>query len=232
MFDIERVRKLINWYIFLDIGKNDAEIAALMEYEKSYFSQIVNGKKPLTKSFVNKLCSLDKNINKVWISGVGSMLKNDHFLSQTTSEMPQSFMKNSVLKKIGIPRLSNEEVLKFPAITEEDDYENEKFYYTPEWDDQGAHFLIQFSGDYMDPTIQSGDIIVCKKTSKEDPICWGKIYLLSLSNRLQVCRVYPDENNEKQYKIVLDNKSVYPHFFWPKNQIKSIFSVIGLMKML
>lgn len=232
MFDIERVRKLVNWYIFQNFGKNDAEIAELLGYKKSYFSQIVNGKVPLSKPFVQKLCSLDKNINKVWISGVGSMLKNDYFLSENVTDTPNSYVKKGFLRKIGIPLFSKDEVLKYPSISQDDLLDHDKYYYIPEMEDQGASFMIQITGDYMDPNLQSGDIAVCKPFSKADPICWGKIYLIATSNSIQFCRLYPDDHNESQYKIVLDNKDIYPSFLWPKDQVKSIFSVIALLKML
>ena len=63
MFDLQRIRKLINWYIFQEYGKNDAEIAQKLGYTKSSFSQILRGKVPVSKIFVDKLCSLDPNIN-------------------------------------------------------------------------------------------------------------------------------------------------------------------------
>ncbi|HPE40759.1 MAG TPA: LexA family transcriptional regulator [Bacteroidales bacterium] len=232
MFDIERIRKLVKWYIFQNYGKNDAEIAERLGYEKSYFSQIVNGKVPVSKSFVNKLCALDQNINKVWISGVGSMLKNEYFFSENVSEMPHSFVKKGLLKKVGIPLFSKEEVLLFPSISPDDFQKIEKFYYIPEMEDQGAGFVFQVTGNYMEPTLQSGDIIVCKHVTKQDPLCWGKIYLIAISTSIQICRLYPDHVNEKQFKIVLDNKEIYPPFYWPKDQVKSIFSVIAQLKML
>ena len=76
MFDIQRVRKVINWYIFQEYGKNDAEIAAKLGYTKSSFSQILGGKVPISQNFIDKLCSLDSNINKVWLSGEGEMFRN------------------------------------------------------------------------------------------------------------------------------------------------------------
>jgi len=76
MFDIQRVRKVINWCIFQEYGKNDAEIAAKLGYTKSSFSQILGGKVPISQNFIDKLCSLDSNINKVWLSGEGEMFRN------------------------------------------------------------------------------------------------------------------------------------------------------------
>lgn len=74
----QRIRKVINWLIFQDVAESEKEIADRLGYTKSSFSQIVNGKVPLSEKFVKKLCSLDENINDVWITnGEGSLLKTD-----------------------------------------------------------------------------------------------------------------------------------------------------------
>lgn len=74
----QRIRKAINWLIFQDVAESEKEIADRLGYTKSSFSQIVNGKVPLSDKFVKKLCSLDENINDVWITnGEGSLLKTD-----------------------------------------------------------------------------------------------------------------------------------------------------------
>ena len=78
MFDLQRVRKIINWYIFQEYGENDSEIAEKLGYTSSYFSQIFGKKVPISQKFIEKLCSLDDNINKYWISsGEGEMFKNN-----------------------------------------------------------------------------------------------------------------------------------------------------------
>lgn len=74
----QRIRKAINWLIFQDVAESEKDIADKLGYTKSSFSQIVNGKVPLSEKFVRKLCSLDDNINDVWITeGEGSLLKSD-----------------------------------------------------------------------------------------------------------------------------------------------------------
>lgn len=75
--DLKRVKKLIKWLIFSDYGENEKEIAEMLGYKKSSFSQILNGKVPLSDRFIDNLVSIDKNINKVWIkTGEGKMLKD------------------------------------------------------------------------------------------------------------------------------------------------------------
>lgn len=78
-----RLKKAINWLIFQEIAENERALAELLGYTKSSFSQIVNGKVPLSDRFVKALCALDENINDVWIkTGEGELFKNDFRLSQ------------------------------------------------------------------------------------------------------------------------------------------------------
>lgn len=78
-----RLKKAINWLIFQEIAENERALAELLGYTKSSFSQIVNGKVPLSDKFVKSLCALDENINEVWIkTGEGGLFKNDIRISQ------------------------------------------------------------------------------------------------------------------------------------------------------
>jgi len=78
-----RLKKAINWLIFQEIADNERALADLLGYTKSSFSQIVNGKVPLSDKFLSALCSLDENINDVWIkTGEGGLFKNDTKISQ------------------------------------------------------------------------------------------------------------------------------------------------------
>lgn len=79
----QRLKKVINWLIFQGIAVNERALAELLGYTKSSFSQIVNGKVPLSDKFVKALCSLDDNINEVWIkTGEGNLFKKDTNVSQ------------------------------------------------------------------------------------------------------------------------------------------------------
>ena len=77
MTETQRVKKVINWLVFMKYAENERELAEKLGYTKSSFSQIVNGKVPLSERFVQKLASVDRNINEVWImTGEGNMLNS------------------------------------------------------------------------------------------------------------------------------------------------------------
>lgn len=77
MTEIQRVKKVIHWLVYMEYAENERELAEKLGYTKSSFSQIVNGKVPLSERFVQKLASVDENINEVWImTGEGNMLNS------------------------------------------------------------------------------------------------------------------------------------------------------------
>lgn len=78
MTELQRIRRVVNWLIFMEYAENERDLAEKLGYTKSSFSQILNGKVALSDKFVKKLCSANENINEVWImSGVGDMLKSE-----------------------------------------------------------------------------------------------------------------------------------------------------------
>lgn len=76
MLDLQRVKKVVRWLIFAEYGENEKEISELMGYNTSSFSQIMNGRVPISDNFINNLCVIDENINKDWVkTGKGEMFK-------------------------------------------------------------------------------------------------------------------------------------------------------------
>lgn len=81
----KRLKKVINWLIFKEIAENERALSELLGYTKSSFSQIVTGKVPMSEKFMKKICSLDENINFVWLqSGEGEMFISDNLNSEVS----------------------------------------------------------------------------------------------------------------------------------------------------
>ena len=94
MTDIQRVKTVANWLIFINYAQNEKEIAEKLGYTKSSFSQIINGKVPLSKRFVQKLCLADSRINRNWIlTGKGGMLMQGYLESTPDSAIGEKGMR-------------------------------------------------------------------------------------------------------------------------------------------
>lgn len=83
----DRIKLVVKWLIGTGIARNQEAIGRLMGYSnKSSFSQILNDKVSLPNDFIDRLCSLNENINFVWIKdGTGNMITDI-----STSNSPSS----------------------------------------------------------------------------------------------------------------------------------------------
>ncbi|MRM86624.1 hypothetical protein [Riemerella anatipestifer] len=85
-----RVKVAIQLLIGYEIADNQEGIGKLLGYEnKSYFSQIINGKVALPKDFLEKLSSLDYRISKKWlIDNIGNIENKQVYISDTEQTPP------------------------------------------------------------------------------------------------------------------------------------------------
>lgn len=176
MTDLKRVRKVINWLIFQDFAENEKGLADIMGYTKSSFSQIINGKVPLSDKFIDKLASIDTNINKVWIKGGdGEMLRESNKYMPTTYKLKTDYNVDSqaiplyeIDATAGLITLFDSQVTQNPVG--EISIPN-----APKCD--GALYV---RGDSMYPILKSGDIVAYKTIYDPNNIFWGEMYLIDI----------------------------------------------------
>lgn len=83
-----RIREAIKFLIGSGVAKNHQEIAKLMGYKNaSSLSHILHGKTTIPKMFIDKICLLNKQINKEWITnGEGAMILENEPTTLSTSK--------------------------------------------------------------------------------------------------------------------------------------------------
>lgn len=71
-----RIKLVVKWLIGTGTAETQEAIGKIMGYSnKSSFSQILNNKVPIPDSFIDKLCALNPDINKKWVThGDGNMI--------------------------------------------------------------------------------------------------------------------------------------------------------------
>lgn len=176
MTDLKRIKKVINWLIFQDFAENEKGLADIMGYTKSSFSQIINGKVPLSDKFIDKLASIDTNINKVWIEGGdGEMLRESNKYMPTTYKLKTDYNVDSqaiplyeIDATAGLITLFDSQVTQNPVG--EISIPN-----APKCD--GALYV---RGDSMYPILKSGDIVAYKTIYDPNNIFWGEMYLIDI----------------------------------------------------
>jgi transcriptional regulator with XRE-family HTH domain len=231
MDDLQRVKKIINWLIFNEYAENETEIAQKLGYTKSSFSQIVNGKVPLSEKFITNLCKADENINKVWITdGVGEMLKNVDFQTiignGIMSRKEKSEKRLIPLYDVASIGGTNEQVSNMEGVSS-----------VSEWIDAGDWFYeataaIHHYGDSM-VEYPSGCILALKEINDTELIAWGKNYVietdeLRITKRIQrgkasdYIRAY--SSNEDTYQ---DGTLIHEPMDIPLKSIRKLALVLG-----
>ena len=176
MTDLKRVKKVINWHIFQDFAENEKGVADIIGYTKSSFSQIINGKVPLSERFIDKLASIDENINKVWIkTGVGEMLKeNTNYMQITYKLETDNNVINQAIPIYEIDATAGHITLFDNQITQ-NPVGKISIPNAPKCD--GALYV---RGDSMYPILKAGDIVAYKIINDPNNIFWGEMYLIDI----------------------------------------------------
>lgn len=134
--------------------------------------------------------------------------------------------------KSGIPLIPLDAVAGFPAADTGAAYpENCTLYDIPEFAEKGANFLIRVSGDSMTPIYDSGDIIACRKITDIRFFQWGTVYVLETSQGILVKRVMESEQHDDCILCVSENSEVHKPFLLPKDDIRSLSTIVGLIRL-
>lgn len=87
-------------------------------------------------------------------------------------------------------------------------------------------FTIIVKGDSMEPKIEGGDEVACKRVDSTSFIQWGKVHVLDTAQGVVIKRIYEDGD---KIKCVSYNPE-YPPFSIEKSEIYSISLVVGLLR--
>lgn len=163
-------------------------------------------------------------VSPEWLlTGKGSMLKSD--------EQPLPEAKKTNSKHKGIPLIPMEAIAGFPAIDNDGvRFEDCQHYSIPEFEAKGADFLIRVSGDSMTPLYCNGDIIACRKIAEIHFFQWGGVYVLDTSQGVLVKYVEECEGDDSSIICVSENKRYKP-FRLPKDDIRSLSTIVGLVRL-
>lgn len=134
--------------------------------------------------------------------------------------------------KTGIPLIPLDAVAGFPAESgggvRLEDCER---YVIPEFENKGANFLIRVSGDSMVPLYYSGDLLACRKITDIRFFQWGTVYVLETSQGVLVKRVQESVDHADSILCVSENSSVHHPFLLPRDDIRSLSIIVGLVRL-
>ncbi|KXB79023.1 peptidase S24-like protein [Prevotella sp. DNF00663] len=180
---------------------------------------------------IENILSVYTDLSSEWLlTGTGNMLKSDLDkpieAHKRSAEPPKSSNKRR-----GIPLIPIDAVAGFPSADNDGVYmEDCEHYSIPEFEAKGANFLIRVSGDSMHPLYENGDIIACRKISDILFFQWGGIYVLDTSQGALVKRVEEAEDDQESILCISENPRFKP-FHLPKSDIRSLSTIIGLVRL-
>lgn len=102
-------------------------------------------------------------------------------------------------------------------------------YNVPEFSAKGAQYLIRVSGTSMLPKYNNGDLLACRRIDEITFFQWGKVYVMDTRQGMLVKKVFPDKDNADNILCVSENKEDFPPFSLPKEEIRSLSIVVGLI---
>lgn len=173
-------------------------------------------------------------VDSSWLlTGEGAMLQetenNNAPTSKHTVEIARQVSHGS---SEGIPLIPLDAVAGFPAESgggvRLEDCER---YVIPEFENKGANFLIRVSGDSMVPLYYSGDLLACRKITDIRFFQWGTVYVLETSQGVLVKRVQESVDHADSILCVSENSSVHHPFLLPRDDIRSLSIIVGLVRL-
>lgn len=228
----------------LDNGKvtDKRDFALKIGISPSMVTEISKGRSNVGTLAIQNIVSLF-DINAEWLLiGKGDMLKVSSTPSTPSSpsihqDTPQQKSVGLKIQKVepssgrGIPLIPLDAIAGFPVDPNESVYlENCERYVVPEFENKGANFLIRVSGDSMIPLYYSGDLLACRKITDIRFFQWGTIYVIETSQGILVKRVQESENHEDCILCVSENSSVHKPFLLPRDDIRSLSVIVGLIR--
>lgn len=174
-------------------------------------------------------------VNSAWLlTGEGSMLQAGHKGAVNAEPNHLTLAKHHVPNGSheGIPLIPLDAIAGFPADGSGSAYiENCERYVIPEFQNKGADFLIRVSGDSMMPLYYSGDLLACHKITDIRFFQWGTIYVLETSQGVLVKRVQEAAEHDDCILCVSINDTVHKPFLLPRDDIRSLNTIVGLVRM-
>ena len=220
--DLQRLKKVVKWLIFSGFGEIEKELAEVLGYTNSSFSQILNGKVPLSDKFLDKICSLDNNINKVWIlENKGEMLKS----SNNTPAVAEPQIPS------GVPMLPFDAFAGIGTDVEGVNLDTiEERYVVPLFDGMKMDFMISVRGSSMYPKYNSGDVVACRMVQELLFVQWNKVYVLdTISQGVIIKRL--KKSDKEGFVICKSDNEQYEPFEIPMSDIRTIALVVGVIRL-
>ena len=185
------------------------EVATYLGTSKSFISQIEAGTRPLPSAMLSKLLDNKKGWSTAKLSGEQCQAPAVRQISTGIPLLP-------VEAVAGVLSGNDMQVMGYEC----------EYYNIPTF--KGAEFLIQISGDSMQPKYYSGDIVACKRLPIDTFFQWNRVYVIGSEQGVIIKRV--KRGSDEWHITLVSENTDYEPFELPLNKIHSIALVVGVVR--
>ena len=189
--------------------------ADLIKVDRSQYSKLESGKLAPTVSQIMEISSIF-NVSIDWL------LKGEKVVIKDVDSSIKDYVP--LIPIAAMAGFAN-------GDTQVMDYEIEKLYKIPDFENKGVKYLIRASGSSMYPKYSNGDILACRPIKDKSFFQWGKVYVLDTDQGPLVKRLFPCPDDDACLECHSDNKESYPPFKISKKSIRSVSIVIGVVRL-
>ena len=208
-------------------GLSYVEISGRMQVKPQYINAIVNGDRGASEKFTLKLCT-EFGLNHNELLNHLKTYQPVPVDTSIASEPKPEQKHNGIHSLLGVPLIPIEAMAGFGVgDVRVMNYDITDRYVVPDFED--VDFMIRVKGSSMYPKYNSGDVIACKKLPLGTFIQWNKVHVLDTTQGAMVKRIKQSEKQDS-WLLVSDNQA-YPPFNIPKNDVRSIAIVVGVIRL-
>lgn len=177
-----------------------------------------------------------KEISPGWLlTGEGNMIKVEQAVPKATqllvsTPMPKATAptkRSSKIDKRGIPLISQTAMAGYFTGEEDADINAYDYFVIPSF--KNVDFLIRISGDSMEPTYRSGDIVACQVVPMQDIFFqWNRPYIIDTNQGALLKRIRQGEDNN--HLLIVSDNPEYPPFQLHKSHFYHVALVKGIVR--
>lgn len=209
------------------LGVSQREFADKINFDYSSLTKITTGNRKIpTQTFIPKMLAVYPDVRKEWLLfGTGEMFRQEQELADQTElqkhmdKLPTrprlpKFMSEGNIKQYYGEGLKRKLCMEKPIITQFSDYD----------------FSLILKNNRMSPKYERGDEIFFKLANFPE---WGNDFLLDTDDGPKFKRIYPFEENGKEYvRCVSYNKEEFPDFLIERKMIHAFYRCVGVLRIL
>lgn len=197
----------------------------------SSLSKPFNNKTSIKTETLESFLNAYRDINAEWLLfGFGEMLKDDEEIDMVNETREHYNAKEEA--DAGIPLIDIDAMAGYgKGDNQIMQYDNLNEYRIPELEGRGVKYLIRVSGSSMYPKYSNGDLLACRPLKDKTFFQWGKPYVLDTEQGAIVKRLFQCPDDDDCLECHSDNKQHYPPFKIPKDSIRALSIVVGVIRL-